>query len=198
MKTVLLVALLGAGCSETDGTSSTTTETGTMSSTTETAVTTTSGTTETATIDTSVEGQLCINEFMASNQGYMPGPDKSFPDWIEVYNPTDVDISLKGFGLSDRADDPTRHILGDITIAAGGFLLFWADGNEKLGVDHLAFQLDADGEFIGLFRPDGSSIDKIEWDAELTTDWSVVRGPKDCGSELDLDDSPTPGQSNTK
>jgi hypothetical protein len=32
----------------------------------------------------------------------------------------------------------------------------------------------------------------------LTTDWSVVRGPKDCGSELDLDDSPTPGQSNTK
>ena len=198
MSKVLLVALLGFGCSGSEETDTTTeTETAVTSQTgSETGTLTETGTTMTT--DTSVEGQLCINEFMASNQAYLPGPDKSFPDWIEIYNPNDVDISLKGFSLSDRADEPTRHILGDVTIAGGGFLVLWADGNEKLGVDHIGFKLDADGEFIGLYRPDGTSIDKIEWDAELTTDWSVVRGPKDCGEELDLDDSPTPGQSNTK
>lgn len=197
MKKGLLIAMFAVGCGGATETGTTTT-TGATATTTETASTTT-GTTETGTvIDTSIEGQLCINEFMASNQAYLPGPNKDFPDWVELHNPTDTDVSLEGFLLSDKPDDLTRHVFGKITIAAGGFLLLWADGDTKLGVDHLGFKLDADGEFIGLYRADETSIDKIEWDANLTTDWSVVRGPKDCGDSLDLDDSPSPGQTNSK
>ena len=33
-----------------------------------------------------VQAQLYINEFMASNDVSFPGPQGDYPDWIEIYN----------------------------------------------------------------------------------------------------------------
>ena len=48
---------------------------------------------------------LVINEIMASNIGTAMSPATNFDSWIELYNPTDQDISLNGFFLSDDSNN---------------------------------------------------------------------------------------------
>ena len=45
----------------------------------------------------SMQGQLYINEFMASNDFAFPGPQGDFPDWIEIYNAGNEDLMLGGY-----------------------------------------------------------------------------------------------------
>ena len=47
------------------------------------------------------KGLLTITEVMPSNKGVLPDEKGEYPDWIEVYNPTDDSINLSGYGLSD-------------------------------------------------------------------------------------------------
>ncbi|NIN33894.1 MAG: hypothetical protein GTO60_01770, partial [Gammaproteobacteria bacterium] len=72
----------------------------------------------------------------------------------------------------------------ETTIAAGGYLLIWADNNTTDAGLHASFKLDADGEQISLFdKPqDGQAhdsvtlIDSIEFPNQ-TTDISYGRYP---------------------
>jgi len=71
------------------------------------------------------------------------------------------------------------HIPEGYTIAPGGFLLVWADSdssqNNTNRIDlHANFKLDATGEFIGLYAPDGSVIDQVTF-ASQTDDRSQGR-----------------------
>ena len=200
MKMMMYLVFLVGCAGDATTTSSTTTSSTTSTTVTTTATTYTTTTTDTEPwvgIDTKIDGQLCINEFLASNLKSLPGPKKDYPDWIELYNPTHVDISLSGYYISDHLDDYERHELGDVTVPSGGFLVLWADNDTELGADHLSFELNNDGEGVGLYRPDGSSIDKITWDKALTSDWSVARKPDDCGDSLEHDATPTPGETNS-
>ena len=53
-------------------------------------------------VDTTNLGQVEINEVMTSNKGAVPDETGDFPDWIEVYNNTDSDLDISGFGLTDE------------------------------------------------------------------------------------------------
>jgi hypothetical protein len=44
-----------------------------------------------------VNGQLYINEFMASNDAALPGPQGDYPDWIEIYNAGSEAVMLGGY-----------------------------------------------------------------------------------------------------
>lgn len=47
--------------------------------------------------------QLVINEIMQSNVECIMDDIKEFPDsWVELYNPTDVDINLRTIRLATR------------------------------------------------------------------------------------------------
>ena len=44
---------------------------------------------------------IVINEIMVSNVGDVISPAINFDGWVELYNPSDQDISIGGFYVSD-------------------------------------------------------------------------------------------------
>ena len=108
---------------------------------------------------------LVINEFMASNNSAsgIHDPQGDYDDWIEIYNFGDIPINLAGMYLTDDLDEPTKWQIpggypSQTTVPAGGFIVFWADNETGDGPLHTNFKLDADGEQIGLFGTDGSTL----------------------------------------
>ena len=71
---------------------------------------------------------LCINEFMALNHGAIPGPNGTYPDWLELFNAGNESINLSGMYLTD---DPTFRqywrFPNGTSLAPKCFLLIWAD-----------------------------------------------------------------------
>ena len=140
--------------------------------------------------------ELCINEFMAANATTVQDDTGAYVDWVELFNLTDEDVELAGFTISDDLDNPDKHVLAaPLVVPAHGHLLLWADGLTDLGPEHLGFQLAREGEELGLYDPDGTVLNHLEYD-EQATDWSAARMPD---GELDgwiIDATPTPGQPN--
>lgn len=46
-------------------------------------------------------GGLILSEVMAKNNGALADDEGNYPDWIELHNPTDKAINLKGYSLTD-------------------------------------------------------------------------------------------------
>lgn len=138
--------------------------------------------------------ELVINEFMASNATTIQDEAGAYPDWLELYNPTDEDVDLGGWFLTDDLENPDKSELPDVTIEAGGFLLFFADDDQEDGELHLNFSLDAQGEDIGLYGPDLGAVDELEFD-EQATDIAMARIPDGSGTWQATGEA-TPGESN--
>ena len=117
---------------------------------------------------------LFINEFMASNTLAFPGPQGDYPDWIEVYNAGDVDIMLGGYYMADDLSDPGAMYQipstypDSVTVAAGGYILFYANDGQETSVLNLNFKLSKSGEQIGLWSPEQALIDSITYPAQIT------------------------------
>nr|WP_282959061.1 CotH kinase family protein [Desulfobacter hydrogenophilus] len=125
-------------------------------------------------------GDIVINEFMADNETSVTDQDDEYDDWIELYNNTDSDISLKGWSLSDDAAEPDLWVFPDISIPANGYLIVWADNDEAQDGLHTNFKLSAFGETILLSSPDLTVMDEITFE-EQTPDLSMARFPNGTG-----------------
>ena len=142
-------------------------------------------------------GPVVINEFMASNDNCIADEFGNYPDWIELYNPTNTAFDVGGMYLSDSGNiwqipdnDPDKT-----TINPHCYLLIWADGSPELGTLHVDFKLSADGESAILYENDGSTIvDSISFGPQ-TTDVSFGRFP-DLSDNWKLFSEPTPGKTN--
>ncbi len=127
---------------------------------------------------------LFINEFMASNVTSTPEivDYDDYSDWIEIYNDSSGAIDIGGYFLTDNLSNPTKWKFPLETIIDGkGYLILWADGYESSKSSyfrdlHLNFSLSKDGEEIGLFSPDGTLIDSISYNTQLS-DVSFGRQP---------------------
>lgn len=145
---------------------------------------------------TYAENKFYINEFMASNDTTIKDEFGSYSDWIEIYNASDSSKSLKGYYITDKANNLTKHKLDSaIVIPSKGFLLLWADDDENLGQLHLNFKLSASGELIYLVKPDGVTIeDSISFGAQ-NTDISLGRNGDGNSQWVPFNPS-TPNKSN--
>src|SRR5690606_13099282 len=75
-----------------------------------------------------IDGQLVINEVMASNVLTALDEDGFAGDWIEIFNPAGVDVSLEGYGLTTALGEPLEAVIGaGVTVPAGGYLQLWLD-----------------------------------------------------------------------
>ena len=82
----------------------------------------------------------------------------------------------------------------DISLAPGGFALFWADGSPALGEYHASFKLSKEGEEIGLYDKDLLMVDTLSFGLQSN---DVSRGRKSDGAiEIVFFNVPTPGRSN--
>ena len=138
---------------------------------------------------------LFINEFMASNKNTIADEHGNYGDWIELYNGGSVSIWLGDKYLTDNLGSPGKWQMPDHSLAAGEFVLFWADGNPNAGDFHTNFKLSKDGEEIGIFSATSIPIDEKTY-GQQESDISFGR-KKDGNIEWVLFDQPTPGSSNS-
>lgn len=146
---------------------------------------------------TRAPARILINEWMASNTSTIQDPDDlDFDDWIELYNAGDEAVDLGGYTLTDDLLSPRKFTFEQGTIIpAKGFLFMWADDERSTnGQVHVNFRLSNDGETLGLFAPNGSSIDSVTFGAQQA-DISEGR-TTDGGTERSFFTSPTPGFTN--
>ncbi|MBL7828542.1 MAG: lamin tail domain-containing protein, partial [Saprospiraceae bacterium] len=125
-----------------------------------------------------VYAQLRINEVLAINSTSLPDPDfGEFSDFVELHNASAVSVSLNGYCLTDDVADPKKWPLPNLVLAAGQFLVVWADDQDKQPGDtayvvyknmvatmsglHANFRLSADGEHLALFNPQGVLVDDL-------------------------------------
>ena len=142
-----------------------------------------------ATVALGPHNALRINEWMANPAGGN--------DYFELYNITNKPIALSGMFLTDAATAPTKFRVPNLSfIGTGwisGFLKFEADNvntnTQKYPCDHVNFAFSANGEAIGLYDTDVSSIDFITFGPQ-TNGISEGRLPDGAGGPNILAGSP--------
>jgi len=143
---------------------------------------------------------LAINEVMASNSETKADPQGQYDDWIELYNYGVTPIDAGGLYLTDDPNEPAKwQIPADdpavTTIAPGGYLLIWADGETEAEGLHAGFRLNAAGEDLWLLDSDGTTVIDCVIFPQLPTDHSYGRWP-DAGDQWQFFVAATPGAAN--
>lgn len=143
------------------------------------------------------ETGLIISEVMASNKSVLIDEDGDSPDWIELYNGSDVSVNLTGYGLSDDPTQPGKWLFPNTVIPANSYLLVFASGKNKTSGNeyHASFRIDSGGESLVFSDPQGNIIDQIEIPAcDVNTAYGRL---SDNPSEWAVFDRPSPGYPNT-
>ncbi|HEY2951819.1 MAG TPA: lamin tail domain-containing protein [Verrucomicrobiae bacterium] len=138
-----------------------------------------------------------INEWLASNTNNLVDPmTGTREDWFELYNFGTTVADLSGCYLTDNLGNKTKWAVPyGTSIAPGAFLFVWADnvGNSNALDLHANFNLKKEGEELGLFGPNGETIDTVVFEGQ-NSDISQGRFP-DAGSPIYFM-PPTPGAPN--
>lgn len=112
---------------------------------------------------------LLINEVLSANQNDIEDNADQREDWIEIYNPNNYAVNLGGYYLSDNSENRSKWRIptsfpDSVTVPAHSWILFWADDDDEQGVLHAKFRLSNNGEYVGLFAPDGFTMaDEVAW-----------------------------------
>ncbi|RPH94653.1 MAG: hypothetical protein EHM72_15470, partial [Calditrichaeota bacterium] len=74
--------------------------------------------------------QVVLNEVMSLNAKTISDEDGDWPDWIELYNPSNQTLNLEGYALSDEAIK-LKWIFPRMSLAPGAFLLLFASDKDR-------------------------------------------------------------------
>ncbi len=139
----------------------------------------------------SIAQDVRINEIVASNDGDFLDEDSDASDWIELYNPSDLSISLEGYSISDNWDDPDQWVFPSITMPAQTYMVVFCSGKNRFSEPlHTNFKIKSEGEPLLLRNGAGELIDVIEPRA-MAEGFSLTRiCPGTCYWELLSEQSP--------
>ena len=104
-------------------------------------------------------------------------------DYIELYNRSDSSVNLKGWGLTDSADNLSKYDFGDITVDPGQCIIAWCNENiddtdfykkdyVPVDVHGVSFHL-SEGEECILTDPDGNVACITTIDSGIADDETV-------------------------
>ncbi|MBK9291302.1 MAG: CotH kinase family protein [Bacteroidetes bacterium] len=144
-----------------------------------------------------LQGQVLINEMMASNASTLADEDGDYPDWIELYNSSSEPFPLQGFGMSDNPSNPFKWTFPQAILPPNGYLVVFASGKNRtspFGPLHTNFSISAQGETLLLTSPDGIRMDLLP-PVTLAADISFGRLPGTPDS-LRYFETATPGGPN--
>lgn len=129
------------------------------------------------------DGDLVINEFMASNITDAVDAAGAHNDWIELYNNSNSTIDLSNLYLSDSYINTQKFKFADgTTIPARSYLIIWADNTiATSGELHAPFKLSATGEKLILSYGNGTVLDSVTYYAQ-SPDVSFARCPNGTGA----------------
>lgn len=145
-------------------------------------------------VATVAQAQVVINEFQPENTATVADPlTGEYSDWVELRNTGNADADVSGYYLTDDKGDTTKwQIPAGTSIAAGGYLVVWADGRNK-GLN-ANFKLDKTGDALALYSPAKQRLDLINF-YQIPDGASL--GRKDNGTVWAQFSTPTPGTANT-
>lgn len=139
--------------------------------------------------------RLHINEFVASNDTGYRDEAGEYEDWLEIVNTGTEAVNLGGLYLTDTLTNPAKWSLPSEMLSPGSTVVFICDEDQEQGDRHTNFKLSKDGESIGLFSYDGTTVlDSIMY-PEQSTNVSYGRCP-DGGANWQFMTGGTPGTSN--
>jgi hypothetical protein len=108
---------------------------------------------------------VIISEFMAANENTLADNFGVFSDWIEIKNLGDTPQNLQGWYLTDDKDLLNKWAFPAVEINAKGHLVVFASGRNLMNDPeflHTNFQLDSEGEYLSLVKPDFSIAHEFE------------------------------------
>jgi hypothetical protein len=141
----------------------------------------------------SEDGALVINELMSDNDAAWIDEAGEVSDYIEVANISANAVRLRNYAL--RGSSGRAFEFPDVELAAGGFLVVFADDDEDQGPLHASWKLSSQGENVQLFeRASGRVVDEVELPA-LGLNETFSRFPSGTG-EMKVCRYATPGHDN--
>lgn len=138
---------------------------------------------------------LVINELMQSNVTTLFA-EEEFPDsWVELYNPSDEDVALKGYALGDSEKFSKAWVFDtEDVVPAKSYIVIYCDKEEN-GL-HTDFRVDSGKAEIYLFDAEENVIDQISFKKMPAPDVAYGR-ETDNSATWGYMLTPTPGESNT-
>ena len=133
-------------------------------------------------------GSLVINEI-----NYNSSEDHESSDWIEIFNPGDMDIDVSGYKLKDDNNDHSYNLPDDTIIPSGGYLVISNDleafselySSQISIVGPFDFGFGGGGDEVKIFDQDGVLVDSVSYDDE--SPWPLE--PDGGGPTLELKNS---------
>lgn len=145
----------------------------------------------------SLQGQVVINEYSASNKDDLMDAFGEYPDWIELYNPSGAPVSLGNLYLSDSPGNLTKWACPFINLGPGQRLLVFASNLDVFdGIHyHTSFKLtQMKAEKILLSNSSGVILDSL---TTIPTQCNHSRGRLSDGSPIwGVFTNPTPDAPN--
>ena len=143
---------------------------------------------------------ISINEWMINNTRTLADPaNGQFEPWFELYNAGPTNVNLAGYYLTSSLTNLFQfQIPSGYSLAPGGFLLVWADGQtgQNSGSDlHVNFSLPQ-SQIIVLFDTAGRLVDAVDLFPQ-SADASSGSIPNGDSAVLNLF-AATPRQSNNR
>lgn len=110
---------------------------------------------------------IYINEFCASNGSIIADEYNEYDDWIELYNGGSSSVDIGGLFITDDLKNPCKFQIpktdpAKTTIPSKGFLILWADNQTPQGILHINFNLNKEGNDIGLAQIIGTDTSYID------------------------------------
>lgn len=136
---------------------------------------------------------VVISEFLASNSGGLRDGDGDSSDWIELFNRTSAPVDLGGYYLKDTGNQwafPAGTTIGP----ASTLVVFASDkgATGPAGELHANFKLSASGEYLGLIKPDGVTVEHEYAPSFPNQDTNISYGLSMTSSTTTLVDGSTP------
>lgn len=106
--------------------------------------------------------QVVINEVCSNNFTVICDENRRYSDYVELYNPAPVPVSLSGFSISDNIRERDERLLNTIIIGPRGYFQVWIDGSDNDMSAHADFRISRNGETVYLSNASGEIIDSVE------------------------------------
>ncbi len=150
------------------------------------------------------QSQLLINEIQVANLDQYIDHSYNYGAWIELYNPTEQDVTLSGMQLkhtdAEGTESSFRLTIAHGLVPAKGFAILWFDHYHGTGyygnysAKQVNLQLDPEGGEITLMTADDQVVDALPYPSSIARA-SYLRST-DGGKEWGFTAQPSPGMSN--
>jgi hypothetical protein len=141
-------------------------------------------------------GAVVLNEVLAENRGAAAYAGTR-PDYLELFNTSDMPQSLNGMSLSDNVERPGKFSFPPgVTLGPSESLVIWCDDQTNAPGLHTGFALDNDGQTLALFvaSPNGYQVSDAVTFGLQAPDLPIGRVPDGAGPWVL--NTPTPGGAN--